>query len=142
MERKVKKYSGAEVKLKGYIGYLEDKGNWSSFTIYDHYEGREGEEVTARYQIACYNDAHEACMRFKKGDYVQVIGGQYPRAYIDKNGQAQVANQLKIWDGGAITIPEFQSNKPNFDEPKSTGYARNEGRRNEPAPFEDDDIPF
>lgn len=143
MSKKVKKYSGATVTIKGYIGYgPEDRGNWSTFTIYDRYEGREGEEVTARYQVSCFKGAHDACVRFAKNDYVEVVGGQYPRAYIDKDGNAQVANSIKVFDEDGIRVPEFQSARPNYGNSKPANNGQQNRGRNEPPPFEDDDIPF
>ena len=142
MERKVKKYSGANVTIKGYIGYgPEDRGSWSTFTIYDRYQGRDGEEVTARYQVSCFKDAHEACVRFQKNDYVEVVGGQYPRAYIDKNGEAQVANSIKVFDGDGIRIPEAQNTRPNFSDSKPTNHGQQSRGRNESPPDRDWETP-
>ena len=66
------------------------------------------------WNVACFGDAGTRilCRGLNKGDIVNVTSKELEaRAYINRQGEAAVDLQIKVWDGANVTAVEADKKK-------------------------------
>lgn len=97
------------------------------------------------WNVACFGDAGKDIMSrgLNKGDIVSVTSKELEaRAYINRQGEAAVDLQIKVWDGANITAVETDKKKPTtqVDTPKVESL-RDDADFNEQMGLNFDDLP-
>lgn len=153
MAEKNSGFPSARIKLSGNLGRDPDikfskSGNeWANFSIADNWEDR-GERKSAWYTVLCFGESVTALDGIGKGSFVKVEGSFFLDEWTDRDGNKRTSPTIKVFKADQI---QGNFERPNFDQSgggrrddrqQSFGNGGNGGRRNEPAPFEDDDIPF
>lgn len=97
------------------------------------------------WNVACFGSAGKDILDrgLQKGNVVCVTSKELePRAYINRQGEAAVDLQIKVWDAANITTVEVENKKPEVkSEPPKVESLRDDADFNEQMGLNFDDLP-